>query len=583
MLSENEKASLHPTVVRTGWHSVLEALKSEDVKYVFGVPGDMMLYDALNEYPEIKAIQTRHESSGVFMAYAYARLTGNPGVCYGILGPGVAQMTSGILEAYSAAIPLVIPCASPDQLSDGKGAFQENDQIKMLSGMTKWSIRIPRTEKIPWAMRRAFSIASNGKPGPVFLDLPKDVGSAPIGDDFPRYVRSDRPIRTRPDLERVKQLVDLLQSSEAPVMVAGGGAISSRAFSEVAELAELLAIPILTTPSGRGIVSEDHPLAVGLVGLYRTQVGKDLYENADLLLGLGTRFEEFQSGSWKFFPPRAKYVQVDIDHEEIGRNWIPDLAIVGDIKLTLRDIIDVVKSRNTKKANSGARVERIKNAKKEYEAELEAECAPKSGDLRVKMIVKAINRIFGPNTILVNENGSLDLWSYYYPYYKVQSTLGCIAPGEETCMGFGVAAAIGAKITARDKNVVCTTGDGAFQMQIHELATAAQHKAGVTWIILNNFSLGWVKYIWNLLAPGRNIATDFTVQPKFEDVAVASGCLGRIIEKPGEIDDAFRTALKANAEGTPAVLNCIVRPLDYNKFFREFHLLWGASPASISA
>ena len=563
---------------------VVEALDAEKVKFVFGLPGDMQLYDALNEYPDVKPIQTRNESSGVFMAYAYAKLTGEPGVCYGTLGPGVAQMVAGILETYSAALPMVIPCPSPSQLTDGKGAFQENDQVSMLSGMTKWSHKVTRPEKIPWAMRRAFSIATNGKPGPVFLDFPKDVGNAEISrSSLPEYVPADRSIRTRPDFERVKRVADLLLESERPVIVAGGGAISSKAFSEVVELAELLAIPILTTPCGRGIVSEDHPLAVGLVGLYRTQVGKRLYEEADVLVGLGTRFEEFQSGGWEYFPSNAKYVQVDVDPWEIGKNWIPTVALVGDLKLTLRDIIDVVKEKWKKTQNIKSRARIIEKTKREYEAEVDSECAPKGDVLRVKMIVKGINRIFGANTILVNENGSLDLWSYYYPYYRVLNTLGCVAPAEQTCMGIGVAAAIGAKIAVPTKNVVCTTGDGAFQMQMQEMATAAQYKAGVTWLIFNNFGLGWPKYVWQLLAPGRQVAVDYAVVPEFEKVAQNTKCFGLRVERPNEIDDALRSALESNKEGIPAVLNCIVKPMDYNKFFKEYHMLWGASRDSISA
>ncbi len=568
----------------TGWHLVVDALNAEKVKYVFGLPGDMQLYDALNEYPNIKPIQTRHEGAGVFMAYAYAKLTGEPGVCYGTLGPGVAQMVAGILETYSAALPMVIPAPSPNQLTEGKGAFQENDQVSMLGGMTKWSYRVTRPEKISWAMRRAFSIATNGKPGPVFLDFPKDVGNAEIKrTTLPKYVPADRPIRIRPDSERVKRAVELLLQSERPVMVVGGGAISSRAFKEVVELAELLAIPILTTPCGRGIVSEDHPLAVGLVGLYRTEVGKRLYEDADLLIGLGTRFEEFQSGGWKYFPKNAKYVQVDIDQWEIGKNWIPDVALVGDVKLALRDIIDVVKERQNKVERAPSRVKKIEEIKRQYEAEVDADCAPQGKELRVKMIVKAANRVFGTNTILVNENGSLDLWSYYYPYYRVLNTLGCIAPAEQTCMGMGVAAAIGAKIAMPNRNVVCTTGDGAFQMQMQEMATAAQYKAGVTWLIFNNFGLGWPKYVWHLLAPGRQVAVDYDVVPEFEKVAQNAKCFGIRVEKPSEIDDALKSALKSNEEGIPAVLNCIVKPMDYNKFFKEYHLLWGASRDSISA
>ncbi|MEM2843781.1 MAG: thiamine pyrophosphate-binding protein, partial [Candidatus Bathyarchaeia archaeon] len=272
-----------------GWEAVIEALKTEKVKFVFGLP-TLHLMAYLKDTPEIRPIQVRHEASAVFMAMAYARLSGNPGVVYASPGPGVANMTPGILEAYAACTPLIAICPGVNLETEGKGAFQETDQVSLFKPITKWSSRIPLVDRIPWFMERAFMLAINGKPGPIFLELPSDVAYAKVKEPI-RYTSSKR-IRVRGDFELIKEAVKLILEAERPVVVAGGGVVLSRAFQELKEFVELLGIPILTTASGRGSIPEDHPLALGLVGLYRTNLGKKVYQEADLLINFGSRFEE---------------------------------------------------------------------------------------------------------------------------------------------------------------------------------------------------------------------------------------------------------------------------------------------------
>jgi len=554
----------------SGWQAVVKALKAERVKFVFGLPGDPRhLYDDLYDEREIKPILVRHECSGAFMAMAYARLTGEPGVCFGSPGPGVANLVPGFLEAYSACTPIIATCTSVSTETEGMGAFQEADQISIFKPVTKWSVRAPMPERIPWIMRRAFFLALNGKPGPIYVEIPSNVGLKKV--EMPRYIPADRRIRPNGDPERIKAAADLLLKAERPVIVAGGGVVLSGASKELVELAELLGIPVLTTPCGRGSIPEDHALALGLVGLYRTRVGKKTYQEADLLISIGSRNEEFQSGVWRFFPEGARFIQVDIDPFEIGRNWIPDMAVVGDAKLVLKDLIKKVSAEvKAKKLEEMPRVVKLIEAKKEYEAEIEAECSTEATPIKTKRVMKELNKVFGQDTILVNENGSQDLWSYYCPYYRVLNVGDCIPPAEQTCMGFGIAAAIGAKLTRPDKKVVCTTGDGAFQMFMKELPTAVQYSAPVTWIVLNNFSLGWIKFIQKILDE-RYIAVDFEAQPDFVKVAEACKSYGERVEKPAEIEQALRNALKANFEGIPAVLDFIVDPWDFSEGFREFH------------
>lgn len=386
-----------------------------------------------------------------------------------------------------------------------------------------------------------------------------------------KYVPSDRPIRVRPDPGRVSEAADLLLMSERPIIVAGGGAFASAASSELIALSELLGVPVLTTPCGRGVIPESHPLALGLVGLYRTKVGRGVYQDADLVVSLGSRNEEFQTAAWRYFPEGARFIQVDIDPFEMGRNWVPDMAVVGDVKLVLQDLMAAISSRARRRPlDLMPRVKAIMKAKEAFEQEVEAECSDASVPLKSKRIVHEANKVFGPGTVLVKENGSQDLWSYYFPYYKVLDIDGCVAPAEQTCMGFGVAGAIGAKLAVPERKVICTTGDGAFQMFMKELPTAIQYDAPVTWIVLNNYSLGWIKLHEKALGE-RYIAVDFEVQPDFAVVAEACGCYGEHIEEPEAVRPALEEALSQNAAGVPAVLDFVVDPWDFPDGFKEFH------------
>lgn len=548
----------------------MSTLRKERVKFVFGLPGNPeALYDSLYDISDIEAVLVRHETSAVFMAMAYAKLTRQPGVCFGSPGPGVANLVPGVLEAHSGCLPLVVLGASASRVKEGKGAFQETPQIDMFKPITKWSFRLPTADRAAWTIRRAFSIASNGKPGPVYMDVPFDVGIAKTST--PQYIPSDRPIRVRPDPERVRETVEILLTSERPVIIAGGGASASAASGELIQLSELLGIPVLTTPCGRGVIPENHPLALGLVGLYRSQVGKSAYQEADLLLSLGSRNEEFQTAAWRYFPKGAKFIQVDIDPFEMGRNWIPDVAMVGDVKLVLQDMMTAISKRIQRKSmKEMPRVKTIMEAKEAFEQKVEAECQDTSVPLKSKRIVHEANKVFSSGTVLVNENGSQDLWSYYFPYYKVLDVDACVAPAEQTCMGFGVAGAIGAKLAAPKRKVICITGDGAFQMFMKEVPTAIQYNAPVTWIVLNNYSLGWIKLHEKALGE-RYIAVDFEAQPDFAAFARACNCYGERVTEPEAVRPALKKALRKNNSGVPAVLDFVVDPWDFPEGFKKFH------------
>ena len=557
------------------WRAVVEALKAEGVEHLFGLPGNpLFLYDDLYDNPDISPVLVRHEVSGAFMATAYGRLRGQPGVCFASPGPGMANLVSGLLEAWAGCFPLVAITAAPSREYEGMGVFQETDSLSLVRPVTKWAVRVDVPERTGWTIARAFSLATTGKPGPVYVEIPADVAATEV--DMPEYRPLSRFVRCCADPALVNQAADLLKESQRPVIWGGGGVTLSRAATELQALAEKLQAPVVTTPQGRGSIPEDHALAFGQVGLYRTKSTAMAYDDADLVLIVGSQCEEFQTGLWKQFPQGARLIQIDIDAAQLGRNWIPDIGMVADAKLGLGQLAQALVDTDVEREVRLARVEDLLKAKEAYEREVDVECNLLEKPIRAKRVVHAINRVFGRSTTLVNENGGMDLWSYYCPYFKVFEEGGCLAPAEQTCMGFGVTGVIGAKLARPDRYAVCVTGDGAFQMFLGELGTAVQYGAAVTWVVLNNRSLGWIKYIQQTVGE-RYIATDFTAQPDFVQLAASAGCHAAQITEPEDVVPALEQARRANDAGQPAVLDVLVEAWDgYAPGFYDFHkTVWG--------
>ena len=552
---------------RTGWQAVVDILKAENVQYLFGMPTSSAdLYDALYDAPEIQPILVRHEGAGLALAMGYALAANQPAVCFAGSGPGVANLAPVMLEALATCAPVIALASAASGQIDGMGAFQETDQIGMMKPLTKWAVRVPHAEKIPWVMRRAFSLAVGGQPGPIFIELPKEVGR--LRYDIPAYTPATPAIRTAGDPQRIEQAVSMLRQAQRPLLVLGGGARRSGAHAVARSLAELLGMPVMTTPSGRGVIPEDHPLAIGQVGLYRTRLGMQAFQDSDLLITVGSRNEEFQTGAWKIFPPGAKFIQVDIEAFEIGRNWIPDLPIVGDAQLVLSAIYAGLQEHP--QPGWQPRFRTWQEAKEAYVQEIEAECRTGAKPIQTKSIVRQINHVFGKNTLLVHENGGQDLWTYYSPYYQVLDIDGCLAPGEQTLMGCGVMGAVGAKLARPEMKVVCVTGDGAFQMYNQDVVTAVQYNTPVTWVILNNYSLGWPKF-HQKEDGGRYIATDFTVQPDFVGMAHAYQCYGEQVSEPEQVAPALQRAMAANAHGESAILDFVIDPDDFSEGFLAYY------------
>jgi acetolactate synthase I/II/III large subunit len=566
----------------TGWEAVVLAMKAEGVPYVFGLPGDPRhLYDALVAIEPDggpRPIGVRFETSGAFMAMAYARVTNQIAACFGCPGPGIANLVPGILEAYSGCTPmLVLGVRSPRQ-TYGKGSFQETDHVAMLSSITKWATTVELPENIPWVMRRAVQIATSGQPGPVYVELPGDIGLGVW--EIPAYTRAVPAPRPAADPASLVAAVDLIAGAKRPLLITGGGTILSGAGSAVGDLCGRFGIPIETTPAGRGSVAETHPLFCGLTGLYRTTFPRDVYESADLLITVGSRMEEFQGGFLPF-PNNARLIQVDIDPFELGRNWEPDVAIQADARQAIGALADALQEKGV--TPNDAYVAEITSGRRDAiaaaTADAEAGLAESDMPLKGKSIVHEINRVFGDNTILVKENGGQDLWAYYWPYYQVLDPGCCVPPAEQTAMGYGIVGAMAAKLARPDRQVVCTTGDGAFQMQLHELGTAVQERLAVTWVVLDDSAFGWVQWIQKR-TEGPIVATQFAPGTDLLVSARAAGIEAIRIESASSLRRTLETARQANAEGRPFV---VVVPVDQAHHHAEFDRFHGFEPAVDSA
>jgi acetolactate synthase-1/2/3 large subunit len=553
----------------TGWQALVRGLERERIPVVFGLPGSPKhLYDALYDSRDVRAVLVRHEASGTFMAMAWTRVTNEPAACFGSPGPGVTNMVAGVLEAYSGCTPMLVLGVRAATKTYGMGAFQEVDHVSILRPITKWAVTVERPERTNWYLRRALSIATSGQPGPVYLEFPADLALEPV--EMGEYVPATRPVRPAPDPVAIGRAADLLAASKRPLIVCGGGSVLSGAGGALTALIDRFGIPVQTTPAGRGVIGERHPLYCGMVGLYRTTFPRELYDETDVLVTVGSRMEEFQSGSFTFFPRDAKLIQIDIEPFELGRNWAPDVAIQSDARLALDALSQALTERAVRADDE--RVAGIAQRRADAIESARADAMASSGTpVKGKRIVSEINRVFGDNTILVKENGAQDLWSYYWPYFQALDA-GCVVPpAEQTVMGLGVIGAIAARMARPDRQVVSTTGDGAFQMAMHELPTAVQEGAPVTWVILNDNALGWPRWTQRTALNERYIATELEPSVDHVTVARAAGCDGIRVSGSDDLADALERARKANAAGIPFVVDVPVDPTDHHEEFYAFH------------
>jgi acetolactate synthase I/II/III large subunit len=544
--------------------AIVEVLKAEGVKAVYGIPGGHVLpiYDGLYDAPEISHFLVRHEQAAASMAAAYAQLTGEAAVCLVTAGPGATNLVTNVAEAFVGALPMVILAGRGATATTLRGASQEVDTELVFRPVTKWAKRIDRADLIADALHEAFAVARNGKPGPVYLDLPRDILLEKV--KFVRYVPAGPRASVRGEPEKVRTAAALLLQAKQPLIIAGGGTIASGAAAELQALAEALAAPVVTTLAGRGAIDDDHPLSVGGLGAHRNPLSKRLLAEADVILSLGARFEEMETNWRAGFVPSAsaRVVQVDIDPREIGRSVPAHLAVIGDIRAVLEEMIDVVGEFRP----AGEHNARLNGAIKGFAAELKrldgeiAELATSSETpIHPLRVIRAVRKALPREATVAIDVGCLAQHMVgSLPAFPVHLPRSLIVPSSFYGMGFAGSALPVARQVYPDRPAVGFIGDGSFQMMLHVLPVAAEYRLGVTWCVLNDRALGSIRDIQEFGMGNRIIDTDFKVQPDFAKIAEACGCHGEQITDPGDVDAAIARALAANEDGVPAVLDFIV-------------------------
>ncbi len=546
----------------TAGRAIVETWRAEGVRHVFGLPGGHVLsiYDALYDTPEISHVLVRHEHAAASMAAAYAQLTGEPGVCLVTAGPGATNLATGIAEAYVGSLPLIAVAGRGATVNAHRGAAQEVATEQIFKPITKWSVRVDRADLVWEIFHEAFAIARNGKPGPVYIDVPRDLLDTEI--ERRPYLPAGPPARPAVEPRRIADAASLLAGAERPLIVAGGGAVASAAWERVRELAEHLAAPVITSLAGRGSIPDDHPLSVGGLGTHRNRLSKRLLAEADIVLGLGCRFEEMET-NWRpgYVPGTdALYIQVDIDAAEIGRSIPAQLGLVGDVRTVLEQLLEALRARGEAPSflEQQGTWEAIAEIA-EIDAEVEQLAASDQRPIHPVRVIRAIRDVFPRETTVAIDVGAITQHiAGGMPFFRVFEPRSLIVPSSFYGMGFASAGLPAARLAHPNRPAVGFSGDGSFQMVMNVLPVAVEHELPVTWCIFDDHALGSIWDIQQYRFDRRILGTSFTVQPDFAKIAEACGCYGERVEDPAEIEDALRRALEANKRGVPAVLDFYV-------------------------
>ena len=543
----------------TGGEAVVEMLHRFGVEMMFGLPGDQTdIYDALYRRPGLRHVLVRHEQAAAHMADAYARKTGNVGICDAAVGPGATNLISGISEAFTSGIPVIALISDIRTDWRGRDSFQEIDQVGVFRPITKMAVSVDHVARIPELMARAFQVATTGRPGPVLLDFPLDVLKDQHAFDSPdlkvdsRYGRFPANRPTPPE-EDIAAAADALLAAARPIVLAGGGVLASSAMEEVQELAELLGMPVATTYMGKGTLAEDHPLSLGPFGLIGRPATNEYVMEADFALALGTRFTNVDTAGWRIPDKATRIVQVDIEPTQIGRNHFVTQALPGDIKAVVRSIVDVIKSRGANSANGGQRKE-VADLASRWRAESGIDSAVARDDdtspVHPLQVIRALRDAMGPNDTLICDSGFNQIWGgQYFEVRKRGRTY--MGPRGFGVMGFSLPAAISHALARPDQRVVALCGDGGFAMVVQELETALRNGADITVCVMNNSSLQFIRDNQRLLFQSRFISTELS-ELDYASIARAFGCAGIRVERSGELGDALSEAF---ASKLPAVVD----------------------------
>jgi acetolactate synthase-1/2/3 large subunit len=546
-------------VVLTGAEIVCECLLREGVDIVFGYPGGAILptYDALTRYPQLHHVLTRHEQGASHMADGYARATGKVGVAMATSGPGATNLVTGIATAMMDSSPIVCVTGQVPTGAIGSDAFQETDVTGITLPITKHNYLVTSIEELPEVMREAFHIARTGRPGPVLVDIPKDIQMQET-----EFVYPTEPIElagySPPRTARARQVdaaLELIRDSKRPIILAGHGISMAGANRELALLAEKTQIPIALTLLGKGAISEHHPLCLGMMGMHGGAEVNHAIQQADLLIALGMRFDDRVTGNLATYAPDSRKIHVDIDPSEINKNVTVDVGIVGDLGEVLRQLLDRVERRPNE-----AWFDRIAGWRADSElreivrpAEAPQHPAVPEGKLLGAQVIRDLFEFTGGEAITVTDVGQHQMWEAQY--YQHERPHSLITSGGLGTMGFGVPAAIGAKMSRPDQEVWAIVGDGGFQMTMMELATAVQERVNVHIAIINNGFLGMVRQWQEFFYEERYNQTPM-VNPDFCKLAQAYGIPTARVTERGQIEEAVN-ASRAQTDG-PTLIDFVV-------------------------
>lgn len=521
-----------------GAEILLHCLKEEGVDTVFGYPGGAVLpiYDALY-MSDIRHILARHEQGAVHAAEGYARASGKVGVCIATSGPGATNLVTGIANAYMDSIPLVCFTGQVGSSLIGRDAFQEADICGITLPITKHNYLVEKTEDVPRIVKEAFYIARTNRPGPVVVDLPKDIMEKSIDfepSDVDVNLRGYRVMKGF-NAGQVISAVEMIKQAERPVIYCGGGVVGSNAAAEITELAEKRKIPVTSTLMGIGSFPANHYLYLGMLGMHGTRYANYAIGESDVLIAVGVRFDDRVTGHLDHFAPHAKVIHIDIDAAEIGKNVAVHIPIVGDVK----EVLSSINQRLDEVEGYSEWHKTIDRWKEEFPMRYGPSA---EGRIMPQHVVEKIYDLTKGEAIITTEVGQNQMWAAQY--FKGKNPRSFITSGGLGTMGFGFPAAIGAQIACPDKVVVDIAGDGSIQMNIQELGTATQYGLPVIICILNNQFLGMVRQWQGLFYGGRYSFTDIEHQPDFVKLAEAYGAVGIRVKDAGEVEAALKQAME---------------------------------------
>ena len=527
----------------TGSQVIIECLKEQGVDTVFGYPGGAILnvYDELYKHPEIRHVLTSHEQGASHAADGYARSTGKVGVCFATSGPGATNLVTGISTAYMDSIPMVAITCNVGVSLLGKDSFQEVDIAGITTPVTKYSFIVKDVEKLADTIRRAFDIARKGRPGPVLVDIPKDVTANMVEFESKKIEKPKRLTEMITD-EDIDKAVRLIKSSKKPYIFVGGGVVLADASEELREFVEKVDAPVCDTLMGKGAYDGTSENYTGMLGMHGTKTSNLGVSECDLLIAIGTRFSDRVLGNPKKFASQAKILQFDVDPAEINKNIRVTESVVGDVK-------EVLKRMNQKleQLDHNSWKEHVLAYAKTFPLTYNKEC------LSGPYIIEKIYEMVEGNAIMVTEVGQHQMWAAQYYKYKKPRTL--LTSGGLGTMGYGLGAAIGAKTANPDKTVINIAGDGCFRMNMNELATASREKLPIIEVIINNHVLGMVRQWQTLFYEKHYSATVLDDGVDYVKLSEAMGAAARRVTSKEEFEKAFSEALNSK---TPFVIDCII-------------------------